>query len=152
MKQVDILNFTNYQIAENGKVWSKKSNKFLKCNKDRNGYYFVYIKNNDGKYVSRFIHRLIAEAFIPNPDNKPCVDHISTNKEDNSIENLRWCTYKENNNNPISKKKLSEVNKGKHHTEQTKEKISRANYGRKLTLEQRKKISDARKEYWKKKS
>ena len=97
-------------------------------------------------------HRIVAEQFIPNPDNKPCVDHISTNKEDNSIENLRWCTYKENNNNPISKKKLSEVNKGKHHTEQTKEKISRANYGRKLTLEQRKKISDARKEYWKKKS
>ena len=50
-----------------------------------------------------FMHRLIAEAFIPNPENKPCVDHINGNRLDNRIENLRWVSHKENCNNPNTK-------------------------------------------------
>lgn len=57
------------------------------------------------------IHRLIAEAFIPNPENKPCIDHINTIRHDNRIENLRWATYKENGNNEITKTNLSNSQK-----------------------------------------
>lgn len=54
------------------------------------------------------LHRVVAELFIPNPENKPCVDHIDTNPKNNKVDNLRWVTQKENCNNPISKQKHSD--------------------------------------------
>ena len=62
-----------------------------------NGYLQVYLR---GSRIPQLVHRLVAEAFIPNPENKPFVDHINGNKLDNRVENLRWVSPKENTNNP----------------------------------------------------
>lgn len=67
---------------------------------EKNGYLRIALKNK-----KHFVHRLVAEAFIPNPENKPFIDHINTIRSDNRVENLRWVTKKENNNNPLTLKK-----------------------------------------------
>lgn len=69
------------------------------------GYYQILLFKG-GKMKCIRVHQLVARAFIPNPENKPCIDHINAIKTDNRVENLRWCTYKENSNNPITKPKL----------------------------------------------
>jgi hypothetical protein len=65
----------------------------------------------DGKSKNRKVHRLVAEAFIPNTENGTSIDHINTLKDDNRVENLRWCTPKENSNNPLTRKRMSESQK-----------------------------------------
>lgn len=70
----------------------------------RDGYECITLKVN-GKSKSYKIHRLVSMAFIDNPENKPCIDHINTIKTDNKIENLRWVTYSENNMNPLTIKR-----------------------------------------------
>lgn len=68
-------------------------------------------KNNKGK--NYFIHRLVAEAFVPNPNNLPCIDHIDRNYLNNSADNLRWCTQKENCNNPLTREYANIKNRSK---------------------------------------
>lgn len=83
----------NVQGIGNGKVWTKEriKNTFV----DKDGYIVTGLaKNNKSRGYS--IHRLIAITFIPNPENKPCVNHINGIKYDNRIENLEWVTYSEN--------------------------------------------------------
>lgn len=77
----------------------------------RCGYPFVTLFK-DCKRKQYNIHRLVAQAFIPNPDNKPCIDHINTDRTDVSLENLRWVTPKENMNNPLTIKKQRLANIG----------------------------------------
>lgn len=66
----------------------------------------TYLMVNVGKRKKVRIHKLVAEAFVPRIDGKRCVDHIDGDKSNNAASNLRWCTHKENNNNPSTKSKL----------------------------------------------
>lgn len=81
-----------------------RSAKDVTKRKDNLGYYHVGL-NKNGKETTRRIHRLVAQSFIPNPDSKKWIDHINTIRTDNRVENLRWVTPKENNDNKLSRKK-----------------------------------------------
>lgn len=100
-----------YMISNLGRVKStkRKNDIILSTSKKNNGYLQVTLFTNDlGHYIS--IHRLVGLHFIPNPDNKPQIDHINNNKEDNRVENLRWVTSSENNINKPTKSKINERN------------------------------------------
>lgn len=100
--------FPSYYISNFGNI--KHDNNFLKKCIHSNGYEQVNIRIGN-KYVTKLIHRLVAAAFIPNPDNKPCIDHIDGNKRNNYVSNLRWVTPVENANNIITKKRSIENRK-----------------------------------------
>ena len=86
-----------YFVLDDGNVFSVKSGKVLKPIEDRYGYHFVNIYEKTGNMKSRKIHRLVAEAFIPNPKNLPQVNHINEDKHDNRVCNLEWCDAVYNN-------------------------------------------------------
>ena len=85
--------FGEYEIYEDGKVYSFKTNKFLKHSIKQYISVDLYFNNKPRTYL---IHRLIAEYFIPNVENKPFVNHIDGDKHNYKIENLQWVTAKEN--------------------------------------------------------
>lgn len=80
----------------------------LTPNNNRYGKILIYY--NDGR-KSKSVHRLVAEAFIPNPDNLPCINHKDENKSNNHIDNLEWCTVKYNNNYGTARQRANESNK-----------------------------------------
>lgn len=84
-----------YQVSNWGRV--KRENRILRFSKSSSGYLQVMLCK-DGKIRNFFVHRLVAEAFIPNPFNLPEVNHKSENKQDNRVENLEYCDHKYNCN------------------------------------------------------
>lgn len=93
MKQ--IYNYDNYMIDENGNVFNKTTNKYLKGSIGENGYKYYRLSQNNHKKMY-YAHRLVAEHFLNNPNNFPVVNHIDGNKLNNNINNLEWVTYSEN--------------------------------------------------------
>jgi hypothetical protein len=84
---------TTYAVSRSGEIWSARWDRFLISASDSNGYQVVKL----GKTSSTLkVHRLVAEAFIENPENKPCVNHLNGIKNDNRVINLEWTTYSEN--------------------------------------------------------
>lgn len=91
-----------YQVSNLGRVVSLKYGRhILKSCNDSYGYPIVVLCNGTKK-KTKTVHRLVAMAFVPNPENKPEIDHINTIRDDNRPDNLRWVTRKENANNPLS--------------------------------------------------
>lgn len=92
-KKID--GFEHYSISVDGQVRNDSTLKVLKPCLNNKGYFMVNLWSNN-KGSMRLVHRLVALAFIPNHENKPCVNHIDGNPRNNGIENLEWCTYSEN--------------------------------------------------------
>ena len=94
----DIKGYENlYQISNKGNVRSLLTNKILIGGTDLQGYKIVTLRK-DKKNHTKTVHRLVAQAFLPNPNKLPCVNHKDENKQNNVIDNLEWCSYSYNLN------------------------------------------------------
>lgn len=99
-----------YIIYPDGRVWSNKRNRFL-SQSISHGYPVVGLRI-DKKTKIYFVHRLVAETFIPNPNNYPVVNHIDENRKNNNYSNLEWVTYEQNDNHGTRNARISEKLKG----------------------------------------
>lgn len=134
----DVVGFENkYQVSNLGRVKKKQTIKkhwlggdsiakerILKPNKHREGYLYAQLII-DGKLIPIGIHRLVAMAFIPNPNDLPSINHKDENKENNCVDNLEWCDKEYNANYGTRNKKISHAKKGCKPSEKTIEKLKK---------------------------
>ena len=116
MKQ--ITNYENYFITEQGEAYNKER-KLIKQRISTNGYKRFNVRKGSEKYekpITLYTHRVVAEHFISNTENKPCINHIDGDKQNNNVNNLEWCTHKENTKhsyeNGLQKKNFGKNHKG----------------------------------------
>lgn len=105
---------TKYVVSNNGRIRNTKSKKELAQTKDKYGYSQVCLFHNNHRY-SLSVHRLVALAYIPNPDDKPQVNHLDGIKKHNYVDNLEWVTAKENIVHSYSNGLHNNVAKGEKH-------------------------------------
>lgn len=103
-----IPNYSNYSATYDGRIYNHSTYKFMMFSKMPEGYLRLNIKN-DGGQKKFLVHRLIALTFIPNPENKPQVNHIDSNKSNNCVKNLEWITNKENRNHSLKQYKTLSI-------------------------------------------
>lgn len=135
-----IEEYPDYSVSNMGRVRDDRRNKIYKLSTAQG-----YKKMTFPYGVRRAVHRLVAIAFIPNPDNKPCINHINGNRGDNRVENLEWCTFRENNLHAYRVLKRTPGRLGKHLSEDAKARIRKAHLGVKMSEESCKKMSEYRK-------
>lgn len=123
------------QVSSSGRIASVRSGNRIvlrqRKSKPKNKYWIVSITANRS-VRPYYVSRMVAETFLENPDKKPCVDHIDGNPDNNCVNNLRWCTYLENNRNPITRRRMSASGRKKVLTEKHKERVSAALKGKYL--------------------
>lgn len=127
-----IQGYNNYSVSNLGNIKNNKTNKVLKLSFNKQKYAYVWIKRNDNIWKYKRVHRLVTKAFIPNPLNKPCINHLDYNPSNNRVENLEWCSYKENSEYSLEHLKFRPYNYK--HSEEKKHEISlkRTNFNNEL--------------------
>ena len=106
-----VAGFNDYSVSDRGNVRNDKTGRILQTGTHLNGYYYVNLRKNN-KPLSKNVHRLVAGAFLPNPENKKSVDHINNDRKNNKLTNLRWATLSENQHNRKINKNCSSGSKG----------------------------------------
>ena len=132
-----------YEVSNLGRVRSMKRyygmvGRIMPQTIQRKGYYAVTFWMNNKAYC-RKVHRLVIEAFTPNPDSLPCINHIDGNKLNNHVSNLEWCTYQANMQHAVR----TGLTNPHRWTDDERKQISERNKGHIITPEQREKISQA---------
>lgn len=123
---VPVLGFNGlYEVSSLGRVRNQKGEIMKQGIKRTNGTCYKSVRLwKDGKYHTKYIHRLVAEAFIPNPDNLPFVNHKDEDGTNNFIDNLEWCTREYNVSYGTAKERRAKKIRGVPHTDEHKQKIS----------------------------
>ena len=107
-----IKNFPDYCVSNLGNVKNIKTGRILRQRFDKDGYKEISIYDENRKYHTKRVHRLVIEAFKENVENKPCVDHINNDRQNNNINNLRYATRIENGRNRVIGKNNTSGAKG----------------------------------------
>lgn len=129
------LELSNYIISEDGKVWGARKDRILKPLIKPQGYRAVFLTHDRGNTRWHYIHRLVAVAYIPNPDNLPIVRHLDNDTSNNHKDNLAWSTHKENTLQSIREGRFNKRSGkdnprfGTAHSEQARQKMSKAKMG-----------------------
>jgi len=94
-----VQEFKNYEVSNKGRVRNTVTGNIINCSPSH--IYFRVSFCSGGKTFYRYVHRLVAKAFIPNPQKLPCVNHIDLNKRNNESMNLEWCSYAQNRRHAV---------------------------------------------------
>jgi hypothetical protein len=140
--------FQGYEIGNSGDIYSTKREKALR-QYDKNGYKYVFLYDGHSKRKCMFVHRLVAIAFLENPDNLPQINHKDEDTSNNCVSNLEWCSAEyncnyghHNENLKRAFKKNGGSMKGRHHTKEAIRKMRDAKLGKPSKRRRRVKIGD----------